>query len=690
MLYAVEHSYLWVLVALVLMRLFTYDRVFFLVVVLISMVPVTRLLTHSDPVIKRQTFSGTVTSVESDRDHPRFFLKDEDYRLLVYGDGIEALSAGMRVQIEGEAVWPQASGFFGGFDYRAHLRAIRVDGIVYEAAITPRESGMSVYSVSGWLSRHIELTNPDTAPYLKAFLLADRSGLDETTYHHSQTLGIAHMFAVSGLHVAFLAFLIRKGLTMVVRHPVSCDILFILFLVGYLGITGAPPSVLRAVAMVCLLIFNKHLNLGLSVLDCLLILCMGLLVIHPFYFSQLGFLLSFTVSITLVFNKAQLGAAKKVHQPFLVSGLAFFATLPLILSMQYEINPLSIIYNVFFVLFLTFLLLPLSYIVFLLPIFEPLLAFLLAVFELIVGWLADRNGMIIRLFIPPGIVTIFYYVLFAYAFSQIGNSIRLIRRLIVLVYFLLLIGLSPYLSFVSHVYMFDVSGDSFLIRDRFNRCNILIDTGERDPQDRLVSQLKRLNLRHLDYVIITHKHSDHYGAYPSVAANFEIGQTISNHSQGPFENRLIGCGDLTFFIFPLEKDHRGENERSLVMSITIGGERYLFTGDIESAREESFVRFYDVRADILKVAHHGSRTSSTERFLKMVQASEGIVPASRNSRFGHPHDEAIDRLEAHGVLLHRLDETGSVHFRYFFSFRHKKTALEPGLYAIMKGVKTID
>jgi competence protein ComEC len=108
--------------------------------------------------------------------------------------------------------------------------------------------------------------------------------------------------------------------------------------------------------------------------------------------------------------------------------------------------------------------------------------------------------------------------------------------------------------------------------------------------------------------------------------------------------------------------HRGANDNSFVISIEYGARRFLFTGDAEREEESELVSAHgeDLRADYLKVGHHGSRTSTSEEFLSLVAPSIATLSCGVRNRFGHPHAPTVERLLAHGVSALRLDRSGSV------------------------------
>ncbi len=674
-LFGVEHPVLLAVALFFLVRLFFYDRAVFLLAFLLVAATVPRLWLPPEPVIENDTHEGIVVRVEAEREHPRLRLSTEDDNFLVYHERAGDVLPGDGLHVRGSVEFPDPPDFFGGFDYASHLRAEGIDGIIYADRIEERQTGPNPYRlrgiVSAYVGRHF---TPETRVYVETFVLADRSAFSDEFKEMVAALGVMHLFAVSGLHVSFLALVFHKGAQKIFASAIAADTTLVLFLLVFMFLTAFPPSVLRAASAAILLVLNRRLRLGFSALDILCLVGAGILLANPFQIRHTGFILTFAVSLSLVLSRPLFAKKSLFTQGFLVSSVAFSTTLPIILAMRFEVNLTGIFLNILYVWFLTVLLLPGSYIVFLAPFLAPIYAHVVAFFETSIEQFHRFGRLMVPLHIPAGIAVFMYYTLFWFLQKGLVERRGRLLRAGILSLFLTTVFFSPHLTPFKEVTMFSVHGDAFLIRDAFNRCNILIDTGLPDDNLSLVNAMRRKNLRRLDYVIITHEHADHYGAYPDVARFFRIEETITNANQEPFEDKNIHCGDIVFFIYPLEAEHPGENDRSLVMRLLLEDEVYLFTGDIEHPRERTIIDAYDLSADILKVPHHGSSTSSTIPFLEAVGASEALIPAHRNNRFGFPAADVLERLRAMDLDVHRVDLEGSVRFRYLFGFRFKWSA----------------
>ena len=671
--YAFSHPWLFAVAALMVARLAFLDWRLSGIVVLVVFVAFLRFHGHN-PLPENSRHEAMVLFVEAEREHPRMGVDAQGTRLLVFHEEAGAYAPGDRVVVIGKAQEAEPSGYFGDFDYQRHLRGEGLNGVVYATELLPHESGFSVYSLRREIHRYVQTRFDGSRPYVEAFVLAERGGFDEDTIARVSKAGLMHLFAVSGLHVSLLAFAFYKTLRLFLLDSVFVDSLVAIFLFGFLFLTGFSASVLRASFLAVFLLANKRFGWGFSAVDALSYLTLALLALNPFSPFHAGYQLSFSVSFAILLSRKRLSGKSPLSQSFCVSLVAFLTSLPVVLSMQYSVNVFTVFTNVLYVWFFVLLFLPGAYILFLFPFLEDAFMVLVDVFEGSLLRLDALDLFLMRLYIPAGFWTFVYFVLLYLFFVRLTEKKPWGYSFVSLGLFLTLVAYSPYLQPYQEVTMFPVKGDAFLIRDAHHRCNVLIDTGESDRRESLANALSRLNLRHLDYVFITHKHYDHYGGYESVARRFPIGHTITNQNSAPYENQKIACGNLALYVFPLEFDHPGENDRSLVMRVHVGGESYLFTGDIETPRERTILDNHRLEADILKVPHHGSITSSMPPFLEAVSPREALVSAHWNSRFDHPHPDIMRRYEALNIGLYRVDEDGSVRFRYLFQRRFQKTA----------------
>lgn len=228
-------------------------------------------------------------------------------------------------------------------------------------------------------------------------------------------------------------------------------------------------------------------------------------------------------------------------------------------------------------------------------------------------------------------------------------------------------------------------GDAELIQ--VNGLNMLIDAGPGSNEKDLISYLDKLKIKKLDYVIATHPHEDHIGNMDDVINTYEIGKFYApkvEHTTKAFEKMVtalkkkdlkinvikegtdtIDLGENTkISVFSPKanfNDKKDLNNYSPIIKIQYGNNSFLFTGDAEKL-EENYVldKGYDVTADVLKLGHHGSTTSTSENFLKKVNPSIGIISCGIDNDYGHPHKETLKKLEKYKVKIYRTDKDGTI------------------------------
>ena len=223
-------------------------------------------------------------------------------------------------------------------------------------------------------------------------------------------------------------------------------------------------------------------------------------------------------------------------------------------------------------------------------------------------------------------------------------------------------------------------GDSILIRSADNA--VLIDGGEHRHRQAVLSYLRQANITRLCFVVATHPHSDHIGSLPTIVSHVEVGYIIKpevTHDTEPFRNLLeaIYNHDL-YVIFPLagdalqagiiilevispKKTSSGINNSSIVLHMTHGETSFLLTGDVEREAEGMMVESgQNISANVLKVAHHGSRTSTTQGFLDAVLPCYAVISVAKNNPFGHPHPYVVSRLQESGARILKTSVYGNI------------------------------
>lgn len=219
--------------------------------------------------------------------------------------------------------------------------------------------------------------------------------------------------------------------------------------------------------------------------------------------------------------------------------------------------------------------------------------------------------------------------------------------------------------------------------------NMLIDCGEASESVNVIEYLNDMGVKRIDYVVGTHPHSDHMGGMADIIRTYDIGEVIIPHlddSDIPttryFENFLDACSEKGLYITeaelgrtislgdaaaeiiaPNSSNYSGANNYSVGILLTHGKNDFLFTGDAEKLAEEEMLesgRLEHVR--VYKAGHHGSDTSSSEDFLRVVSPDYSVIMCGAGNSYGHPHDEVVERLEEYTRNIYRTDLNGTVVF----------------------------
>lgn len=232
------------------------------------------------------------------------------------------------------------------------------------------------------------------------------------------------------------------------------------------------------------------------------------------------------------------------------------------------------------------------------------------------------------------------------------------------------------------VHFIDVGqGDSVFIRQ--NKSTMLIDAGENHYGELVVDYLKKEGVSKLDYVVGTHPHSDHIGGLDDVINEFEIGKVIMpkvTHTTQTFQDVILavkakdmkittpGVGDVYSLgnakytiLGPSSESYSNLNNYSVVLKLNYGDTSFMFTGDAEREAEEEVLDLNkNISVDLLKLGHHGSKTSTIDEFLKQTNPSYGVIQVGENNSYNLPDKEVIDKLQAKDIEVYRNDIHGTV------------------------------
>lgn len=550
------------------------------------------------------------------------------------------------------------------------------------------------------MKRHIQKTFPESLVVeAEALLIGDRSGMSEETSTNYRTLGITHLFAISGLHVGLLVFIVREFLLRLRMRKETVDIFLFVFLPLYAILAGSAPSVWRAVLVTMLILLMMYSRIAIRLDYVLALSVIGFIVFKPFVIFQPGFQLSYLAALSLMLStRILMKTQSKLKAAFLVTMITQVALYPVLLLHFFELSLSSFVINLLYVplysviilpinlilLALTFISMPVAKVLFF--FYEPFRTFVDHVTVFLASlpyqlWIPGKPTVVGSALAISGIVI--FFILY-----EKGH-----RMLVCLPFMIapaLYIHLAPYLDDELRVTYVDVGqGDGIIVELPNNRATYVIDTGGlvsfgennwQTPEKPfevgrqiMVPYLKGRGITTVNKLIISHAHLDHMGGAHEILEEIHVKEIHISPNSGvvkemervnqvaaeqniPIIEKRDGDGwrhhEMTFLYVGPQNDHYVGNDSSLVLYMKTPNLSFLFTGDMETEAERRFLSKYkDVNFGevILKAGHHGSKTSSTPPFVEAVQPVVAIISAGRNNRYNHPNTEVLETFQQYNV-----------------------------------------
>jgi len=572
----------------------------------------------------------------------------------------------------------------------------------------------------GWAEQVDQLFSEEIAPMVKAMTIGVRSDVDPDLTRLYQELGLIHLLAISGLHVGIIiwllyTFLLKLSFT---RERVLTFLFFLLPL--YVILSGAAVSVIRSALMGMILLFCLRFGFWKSSPMALFVVYIGLLFWNPGYLEQIGFQLSFVVTFGLLltyssFKRLFQWLPEKIGGLLTVSFIAQIFSLPFILHHFYQFSPLSFFLNVFLVPLFSLFFIPAA---FFLPLFsffsKDLTRLGVDLYEKSLIWVHGFLEIVQSISLATlhvGKPALWWQCIFFLVIISVLLSLEKKKTLvswIICGLFPLLILVQLILPFTSSeavVTMLDVGqGDAIVLELPYRQEVILIDLGGQPKrpqeewqmrkrefevgQDVILPFLRYRGINHVDKIIITHGHYDHLGGIQGLVGNIPISEILRPPipPQSSFEEEWLQKAmdqkinitslkagdewskDEVYFkvLYPSKPKHIVEeisnlHDYNLVLFNKIYETAFIWTGDMEQKAEEEVMKNYpDLKGDILKVAHHGSDTSTTEEWVQQIKPKVAYISVGRKNRFGHPHQDVLERLEKHHLKVFRTDQLGAI------------------------------
>ena len=578
-------------------------------------------------------------------------------------------SFGDKVYIEGEISVPNNNTIPNNFNYKDYLYHKYIYYIVKIDKIKMISKNDNIFlNIKNSIYKRIDSIKYND--YLYAFILGKSYYIDSEVLNNYKINGITHLFALSGLHVSMFSSIILFILKKIKLNEKLSYLITSLFLIFFAFIASFTPSIVRSVLFFILSSINNVYYLYIKPKYLLYIVFSILIFINPFYIYDTGFILSFCISFFILLFNEKNKINNNLLSILVISILSTLSSLPIIINMSYEVNILGFINNLFFIPYVTYIVFPLSIIVVFISKLSFILNFLIIIMEYISK--VSSNILNIKLIFPK--MSLFLIIIYYVLLILIVKKINLKKIFII------------YLSFLyfrcdfdknNYVYFIDVGqGDSALIVTKNNK-SILIDTGGKVGSNyslmksNVIPFFKSIGIRKLDYLFITHGDYDHAGYGIDLVNNFNVKNRFTNNGKynslekklnvKSFNNSYIKIDNVEIYSLN-NKLYNNENSDSLVLLVIIDNYKLLFMGDASINTEKDIIDNYDIGdVFILKVGHHGSKTSSSEEFIDNVNPKYSIISVGKNNKFGHPNKEVLDNLSS--SKIYRTDIDGSIMFK---------------------------
>lgn len=620
---------------------------------------------------------------------------------------IPSMKYGDSLYIEGEFKQPEEARNYKGYNYKQYLKTKKIIGTVEleKAKILKSSNGSFIHNIQKYIRDTINGTLTDEeGNLLLAILLGDKDKLSEDIQESFKTSNLSHMLAVSGAHVSYIIL----GLTYVLQNSIigkkNGKIVCMIFLLVFMAITNFTPSVTRACIMAVLTLFSGIIYRKSDVYTNISVAALITLIFNPYSLLDLGFQLSYggTIGIIIFIKRIQekKSNSKVINYIKQMALVSIYANIIIIPIMMYHFNTVSltfIISNImaspilgiivitgFLFIIASITVKPLTRLI---AIFiKPILSILIKISQ-ICSKLPFSNILVVT---PYMFNVISYYAIILYCIkSKKNNKCKIIICLLIV---LILINFIIYIFPQKlRIFFIDVGqGDSTLIITP-DKKTVLIDGGGSDSFDVgekvLLPYLLDRRILKVDYVLISHFDTDHCGGILTIMEKVKVKNIIISEQAEHSENyerfkklminkkiRLIEVkkgdkikiGRYSEFkiLFPTSRllSENPLNNNSIVAQFNYNNFKMLFTGDIEKLAEQQILKTEkaEIRADILKVAHHGSKTSSIPEFIKAVRPKIALIGVGKNNTFGHPNQQTIKNLENIKCRIYRTDLQGEI------------------------------
>lgn len=572
-----------------------------------------------------------------------------------------------------------------------------------------------------FLERIEQILPEPQAGLLAGLLVGERAGLSDELRAAFRRTGTTHMVAISGFNVSIITSLIF-GLLIPIIGRKRGFWLTLIALIGFIFFVGAGASVVRAGVMGSIVLLGKYFGRPGDMLRLLILAAAVMLAANPWLIFDLGFELSFAATFgLLMFSERFQKWLEFLPQVFSIRSTlaetlaATLATLPLTMFAFGQVSVIAPLANL-----VIMLLVPAAMLVGFLATVIQLKIIIFSAWAVLTGIIgfAETLGSLSFasvqvnnlnwIFLALGIAAVLalaYLLRTSHEFGASDKRKKPWREKFEFAIFVIVLSGLGLVSYAREhpkvipletskseleITVFDVGQGDAIFVETADGHQMLVDGGPDDTVLAKLGEVMPIGDREIDLVVISHPHADHINGLVSVLERYQIDKIITSGVEyksvaydalrGLIQSKNIETdiiddketfdfGGAKIDIFYPKKSFVGKlvknvHDADVVLKVTEDERSILLTGDAEASAETEMISAGDdLRADVLKVGHHGSKTSSSEEFLDAVNPDYAVISVGAGNTYGHPHASVLRRLRDHGAKIFRTDENGDVTIR---------------------------
>ena len=633
-------------------------------------------------------YTGKTVSIETYEDGQTELvvkLENKDKILLKY-HGNALLSEkyyGQKITFKTRLEKPQQSRNPKCFDYRRHLKSRGINYIASTKDIEFHKTNLTIYEK---YCRYLlikkeaflfSIENEETRNFIDGILFGSTSNLDDNIYDEFKKNGTAHVLAVSGLHINIIYMLIQRFLG---KKQTIINLILTLFIIWSMGIlAGFTPSVIRAAGMISMKVIALYKDLRYDSLTAMSVVAFLLILHNPYVVYNVAFQMTFLAVLSIKFIMPHI--PRKVPYSLAIVIAVNMGLAPYQIFQFNTFSFTSFVANIP-VVYMVGILVPIAFIQFVLHMFFDIdvylimqaLSNMLIFINSFLGFKMDK----INIVSPALWMIVLFYLIVGFVISE-SFYILFARKkyLKIFIIFLIIVIFSAF-SIVGSKSAFDECelvfvdvGQGDCMHVKANEKNIMIDGGGSVAyevgKNIVLPYLLKNNVNRIDLAIATHKHTDHYKGLEELKGEGMIDKIDVGITAG----KIYKISEDIYIeaLWPVKRGEleidQDENKNCSVFMVNYKGKKILITGDLDEEGEKKLLQKYSgtnvLKADILKLGHHGSRYSTSDEFLNEVNPKYCVIQVGKNN-YGHPHTKTIEKCDKKCIILLRNDIHGAIGF----------------------------